>query len=364
MNVHANHTELVENFTVSNEIFFSKQTWKICFPCIILLLAAGTWMAISFLVYACNYRKKQKNEQGKYSAGKVMISAVSSTFLILPRLAFTLSLSFIGYEKTVEKDRLCEILMDFSIAAFGIGLLSIYVYLWIRQRALYLQPFISCLYTKPVKLLSWSLLFFLVTGDLLTVILYIAPVTYASSSNGCVNVQRDLKNLPHYLGVCLQVVGQVLLLALYLNPLIKHKQVQRSFRQSTYRTSLHKSGCASKNRVLLAVRRSFWCAFACVISAISSMLVASFVISIHVPRVVTNVVFDLSLTLTVLFIILSFESYKSILMSPLCCQLQVNTCAMPNVRSKDMETVDEHWIPPDLEDKVQHYKSGVGSLPS
>ena len=318
MNVTANNTELVENFTVSNEIFFSKQTWKICFPCIILLLAAGTWMAISFLVFACNYLRKQKNEQRKYIAEKVMLAAVSSTFLILPRLAFTLSLSFIGYEKTVENDRLCEILMDFSIAAFGIGLLSIYVYLWLRQRALYLQPFVSCLYTKPIKLLSWSLLFFLVTGDLLTVTLYVVSETYAGSSNGCVNIQSDMGYIPHYVAAGIQIIAQVLLLALYLYPLIKHKKIQKSIRQSNSRTRLPKSRGASKDKVLLAVRRSFWCAFACVIFALLAMVIASFAISIYVPRVMTNVVFDFSLILTVLFIIMSFESYKSILSSPLC----------------------------------------------
>ena len=324
MIVPANHSELAKNLTFSKDIFFTKETWKLCFPCIVLLLAAGTWMAISFLVFACNYQKKQKHEQGDYSVGKVMITAVISTLLILPRLALTLSLSFIGYEKTVESDRLCEMLMDFSIAAFGVGLLPIYTYLWIRQRALYLQPFISSLYTKPVKLLSWSLLVMILTGDVLSIIMYVDPVTYTSSSNGCVNVQKDLENLPHYFGVCLQIAGQVLLLALYLYPLIKHKQVQNSYLRSTYGNNLPTSGLASKDRVLLAVQRSFWCAFASIISAISSTVVAS-VISINIPRVVTNIVFDLSLILTVFFLIVSFESYKLILTSPLRCQLQMNT---------------------------------------
>jgi len=36
--------------------------------------------------------------------------------------------------------------------------------------------------------------------------------------------------------------------------------------------------------------------------------------------------------------------------------------AVEGVLTEDMATV--RWIPPDLEAKPQHYKTGVGSLPS
>jgi len=125
---------------------------KLCLPITILLIMAEIWMTASFIVFRFGElpSSKRKKQQSK-SAKIVTISTILILLFIFPRLALTLCLAFVGYEASSEIDYVCEVVMDMSIAAYGIAFLPICIFLWLRQRILYSQHFLRELYSKLVK---------------------------------------------------------------------------------------------------------------------------------------------------------------------------------------------------------------------
>ena len=113
---------------------------KLCLPITMLLILTEIWMTTSFIVFRfgdlpSSKRKKQQSKLAKI----VTISTILFLLFIFPLLALTLSLVFVGYEASSEIDYVCEVVMDMSIAAYGITFIPLYIFLWLRQRILYCQ---------------------------------------------------------------------------------------------------------------------------------------------------------------------------------------------------------------------------------
>lgn len=309
-----NLTHLIQsNGTEDN--FMLNTLWNVCFSINIFLLIICFWIALSFLLYGCSYRRTMREDQHNYSSKKVIAVALITPMFVLPRLACTFSLAFIGYYRSPENTILCEVMMDISIVAFGIGTTPTYVFLWLRQRVMYSQPFIKKLYTKRVKFLSWTLLGCMAVALVLSLVLYVAPHTYAGSPHGCKNTQNGLGNTPHYLAAAFQIMEQLLLLALYVYPLVVHKRKHEFRLRGSKRKAGNNVGKVVQDKVYGTMVRSLCCSIGCVLSDILAMLSVSMIIPKDLPRFLTNVVYDVSLVFNVFCVTLSFEAHKKILTS-------------------------------------------------
>jgi len=288
----------------------------ICLPAATILLIIITWMAVSFIIYEFKNRREQHQENK-------VVSAISWWWTILlllsvlPRLAATLSLAFVGYTETPEASFLCEVIMDISIAAYGLGVFTTYLCLWLRQRALYSQPLLQEMYTALVRCLSWGLMTCLTVADVAAVVIYLLPKAYAGSRYGCINIEKSLYNVPHYVTIGTQITGQLSLLALFLYPLWEHKRVQETFRLSKRK---HKNGLVSDspNVVLQTMIKCFRCTFACILSDLTAMITAAFIIPLALPRFLTNVVYDFNLTLNMIVTLVTFHNHRKILTTMFC----------------------------------------------
>ena len=234
---------------------------------------------------------------------------------IFPRLALTLCLAFVGYKASSEIDYVCEVVMDMSIAAYGIAFIPICIFLWLRQRILYSQHFLRELYSQLVRFFSWSLIICLLSGIVLTGVFYVLPIHYAGSKHGCVNTSSGTYNEPSYAASAIQVFGQGLLLLLFLYPLWVHKKFQITAFQGSKKRVCVGSGPGFQDRVLGTMKRTLYCTLACLVSDVIAMVASTFIIAPDIPRFATNVVYDVNLTINALFVLLSFESRRKIFTS-------------------------------------------------
>ena len=201
--------------------------WKLCLPTTIMLIMAEFWMTVSFMVFRFNsLRMKNKKQRTNSSSTTITFSIILLLLSIFPRLILTLSLAFVGYNASSEIDYFCEVVMDVSIAAYGIAFIPIYIFLWLRQRILYSQPFLRELYTKFVKCFSWGFIISFLIGDIVTVAFYILPLSFVRSKYGCESTFNGTYKDPNYAAFAIQAFGQSLLILLLLYPLWMHKKFQ------------------------------------------------------------------------------------------------------------------------------------------
>ena len=283
----------------------------ICLPASTLLLVTTTWMTVSFIIYGFKIRKKRHKEK-TFLSGTSRWWTILLLFSVLPRLAATLSLAFVGYKKTPQASFLCELTMDISIAAYGLGVFPTYLNLWLRQRALYCQPLLQEIDTALVRYLSWGLFTCLTVGDVVAVVIYLLPRAYAGSRYGCINIEKSRYNIPHYVAIVMQITGQLSLLALFLYPLWVHKRVQETFRFSKRKHKITAVGVSS-DVVLHTIMKSFRCTFACILSDLTAMITAAFIIPLALPRFLTNIVYDFNLTFNMIVTVLTFQNYRKVL---------------------------------------------------
>ena len=288
----------------------------ICLPASTLLLVTTTVMTVSFIIYGFKTGKERLKEK-TFLSGTSRWWTILLLLSVLPRLAATLSLAFVGYTETPETSFLCEVTMDISIAAYGLGVGPTYLNLWLRQRALYSQPLLQEMYTALVRYLSWGLFTCLTVGDVAAVVIYVLPRAYAGSRYGCINIEKSRSNVPHYVAIGTQITGQLFLLALFLYPLWVHKSVQETFRVSKRKRQIIVVGDSS-DVVLHTIIKCFRCTFACILSDLTAMITAAFIIPLALPRFLTNIVYDFNLTFNMIVIVVTFQNYRKVLTTVFC----------------------------------------------
>ena len=278
----------------TNGIEYHGLVKMICLPASTLLLVATTWMTVSFIIYGFKSGSKRLKEK-TFLSGTSRWWTLILLLSVLPCLAVTLSLAFVGYTETPESSLLCEVIIDISIAAYGLGVFPIYLNLWLRQRALYSQPLLQEMYTAVVRFLSWGLFTCLTVGDVVFIIIFVLPRAYASSRYGCINIEEACCSSPHFVAFSTQIIGQLLLFALFLYPLWERNRVQKTFRAAERKHGNCVVG-ASPDVVLRSIIKCFSCTFTCILSDLTAVITVAFIIPTALPRFLTNIVFDFNLT--------------------------------------------------------------------
>ena len=307
---------VIANATVRSIIYF--RMWQLCLPLSIFMLATTVWMAISFFIFAREYVKKNCAQHNLHSPRRALVCTAICPPLVLIRLSLTISLFFIGYEKTPRAEYLCETIIDLSVVSFVFGLAPFYLFLWLRQRVLYSLRFMKELNTLVVKCFSYILLGCLIVESFGSVIPYILPKLYSGSPDGCFNFKHRRYTTIHYLAVVFRITGQILLLALFIYPLMVHKKIQMTLFRRNRGNSLANVMVSSPEDKLVAVMlRSLCCTSASVTVDVAAAFTVTSAISVDVPRVFINVIYDVSLTLNVVFMAFCFQAYRAIFMAPI-----------------------------------------------
>ena len=346
-----------------------------------IINAISVWLLTSIAVYMIETGKFRRNKRKTLSDSLMMKLALAIAILIFPRFLTTYALLWVGYQPpNPNSDHACEALIDSSAITYCIALYPISVFLWLRQRSLYLQPSLRNIYTIPVQVISWGSIVFLTFAGVGITLVVTIPVDFESSLNGCSGKDgEDRQKVLRYILTGILAIGEILLLSLFIYPLHRHRQSKWSTKTGTkhvqtnsslsevcysttqFTSSNHLSnintsavnkkqqlikknqgkkstrqGVKTKKRIFRAMRVSLICASACIVSDIFSLSLVTFFFPSSTLRSFKNSLHDINVLVNFLSVIFCFETYKQIFRA--LASLCDNTLKRPNAERESSQS--------------------------
>lgn len=166
----------------------------------------------------------------KRNSAVVFLSALVAILSCYPVLILDTVFYNLGFESLASEP--CEIALDMTFTLYMFAVVTTLLFYWIRQKALYQQSVMSDLANKAwVRILSWFTLAQLLGGFLVVVVGFVLPYQSFTLGGGCKTVPpQQLALWPIYLGMGGYVLGQVLMMILFIYPL-KEKSQPRNRQQ-------------------------------------------------------------------------------------------------------------------------------------
>ena len=340
-----NETEVIQEYT-------SRPDWIIPMTVTALLMVATLYVAMSLVHYGTKTRKWssfQTNDVEKLNAGMVYSLVLVCSVSCLFRFAVNIVHMNVGYEK--GEDQLCEAILDTDFFAHSLVLYTEILFLWFRQRVFYTNAMLSFHITKFVKVLSVLSIVIISTCALSYSLYACLPHNFKASNEGCLYEPKDESKTDYgvYVSIVL-VTAQLMLLYLFIHPLRRkstkcfdltkvfpkrkcNKDTSASISQlakiptvsrnldldigSLHRTNHQHSSPADplSHEVRLIMRKTVIIAFITTFMDVAAQLLFAFTGNLKFSLRYSYMVFDITVFLHLLFLILTFVTYKEILTS-------------------------------------------------
>ena len=226
-----------------------------------LLILVTLWITVSLIHYGISAKKWRRGIQSnieKLNAGWILACAVLCSFATLFRLINNQFVINIGFTSNHDSDFDCEIVSDSSVIIYGISVLTVYLFLWLRQSVFYSNRMLPTNYGKTLQFLSWLSIFLIVVGGLAAVLVNIIPSNYKASVIGCMYEPLDSSYDAMLFGVSAGALltGQITLVGLLIYPLHKHHNPNGCFsRKNTTETSNKQTNDKQHRKRVIAKRK-------------------------------------------------------------------------------------------------------------
>ena len=188
----------------------------------VVLIIVDVWIIISLIHFGIKNKKwlhLQRGNPDLLNSGWIYLSVIFCSVLAFFYLLVTAFYRNLEYQES--DDEFCDSMSDASKSLFGFCALSVFLFLWLRQRVLYTTILPTAHFTKTLKLFSFMIIFigfiFGVTGIILSSI----PNDIVSSPIGCV-YKKDgnlLELSSIFAGIAL-IFCQVSLLAVFIHAML------------------------------------------------------------------------------------------------------------------------------------------------
>ena len=328
----------------------------------ILLMVATFWLLVSLIYYGIKTKKwnRKRSRMDTLNSGLVYSSVVACAFTCMLRFLISLASMNVGF--SAAGDELCDALADAAFCSYAFVLCCVALFLWCRQRSFYANRLLNVNYNNVIKFFSFSSIAFIIGYGIFVIVLNTSPNRYLSSLRGCV-LDPNNKDFGKYYWIAV-VVGiafyNVVLLGLLcyaLTHVQSYQSKQRLKRSpSTQISTIHSNAeqmsvanqsfynfdgkiaslrfqfrpnYFSANKIKFILQKTLTFAIISIICDVFLQIFASYITKSRDHRRVSNILFDFNSFFNLLFLIFSFASYKSIIMSPLskisCCSKLNNT---------------------------------------
>ena len=274
-----------------------------------LFMAVNIWLMISFTHYGKMTRKWQINrkfDHDKFDAGYIFFSLLFCTFFCF-LVNFFSALYIIDVFNVPETDW-CDIAFDLIQTMYALTIFSVMLFLWSRQRMLFAAPLPNAKFKKPVKFFSFIIIFFILIGCISAISFACIAINQISSPRGCVfRGDDDMKQLALIIAIISIVIGQLSLLFLFVYALRKIK-----------RTLITANGAARGTLDVVAKMIKKTITFAALSIVFDTIvLLASLQLSQPDQRAdLTLLLGSIDVVLNLIFVSLSFFSWRAMIMSP------------------------------------------------
>ena len=299
----------MQNFTYLNETAsFTSSVWLADLVIIGVLLAVSSYLLAALIFHKLKVEKPQgrflslslEKRYGVISTYICILIGVASVTRqangLARRLIELRELSEVGTYEESTIDKICNIVPSVGDTAISIGSGFVYLFLWFRQRVLYVHPSLKIICNKCVKFISlsilvgWFIFYIALYCNLLILVHYRFKIRV-----GC-TVEESVFDTYTYIIVSWLVASilmQIGLLFLFVYPILK-SSMWRSQQQSERNTGLLErvkkavalaSVCLATDILTIAIR-------AIVISRNGSIVLSIFATNLVINHLTTIACFD------------------------------------------------------------------------
>ena len=337
--------------------YFHEVTYILAVSINATLIALSLWILFSLIHFGVTtgqWSGRQKRNADKLNAGWIYTSVIVCAIMAVIRFITSQVAHNVGFGE--DKNERCDKIGDALYVEYCCALFCIFVFLWLRQRIFFTNKMFNFGYSKILKVLSGLSIFVLFGAGLAAVIISAIPIHYSFSPIGCRNnrVSESLNAWLWALRVIIPVIGQVLMLVLLVYPLSKNIDglqqscfcISRQTDNSPNHTSSPSLSNPSKSKAGFDLRnkqitlkpisglqstkrssdivkkimiRTVVFGFIAVLTDISLIVVhATSILNPRNPRFrrVMVTLYDMNVFLNLMFVIMSFVTWKKMMTSP------------------------------------------------
>ena len=284
---------------------------------------------IHFGIKTKKWRYLQRGNPDLLSSGWIYLSVIfCSVLAFVYHLVIAL---FHNLEYQIDDDKLCDSMSDVSKSLFGFCALSVYFFLWLRQRVLYTIVLPTAHFTKALKVFSFMIIFISSMFGITAIILSNIPNDVVATPMGCVyKKDGNLREISSVFAAFALIFSQVSLLAMFIHALLvlhesSHEErwnilVLCNCKSSNEQTNVTEQP-ADRTRTMIynEIRKTIIFA---VLSLLSDLLTVFLELLFRRQGKrdgFFSVLAVLSVSMNLYFVILSFVKWKDMITSPCRC---------------------------------------------
>lgn len=312
-------------------------SYSACLPIYTLLIVIDLWILFSLIHYGIKTKKWRRNHSAltrTLSSGVVYTSVIVCACLCFCYHLLVAINRRNGYNK--NEGELCDLMIDLIRSVYGLIVFNVNVFLWLRQRVFYTNRVYHKIFGKISKALSFSIIFIILVGGVSGLILSGLPKDNVSSPIGCVYKPKGhLRNSSLLVTSLIIVFGQSALVCLLVHALltVKRSSMKEIFShikcckimKSTVvedvavakrKISETRINDKTKTIILKIIRKTVVFAF---LSLTSDTIIITITLRLNKPNKrndFSTILASMAVLFNLLFLILSFVSWKDIITSP------------------------------------------------
>lgn len=274
--------------------FYKTTSWLTATTVSVFCWIVLFWILLSLLCYGVKSNKWKKaslvsSANDKDGSVLFTIAVIGSAFSLTHTSVNLLVYNF-GYDGSTL--HVCTVGVIVSVEFFAFTMSWSYLFLWLKQYAIYQHNFFNHLYTVWIRAISWCSLVMMLVGLNTAIIIYNSLSNFVHSSVGCLNKGA---HWPAIYGTVVNGSGQLIMLLLFFYPVTKLPE--------------SRSSC----RVVRILKRTTICTTFCVLSD----LVAGIYVGVSDSSDKVGLSFyNFNLVLNMVAVVMTFETWADILLSP------------------------------------------------
>jgi len=323
------------------------------------------WIFFSLIHYGIKNKKWRysKHRSEVLNSGLIYGSVVVCAFSCIVRYVVSLLLMNVGFSE--ERNDLCDSLADAAYISYAFVLCFVALFLWLRQRSFYSHRLLNVNYSKEIKITSCVVFAFILGYGIFATVLNTHPHDYKGSKIGCIRriEENQMKNwIAAAVGVAFynlvlfglfsyalthikaiqkaetirklaqaraQEKQQVHQKPLPLGAIIYKHNLNETITESQLDSTLKEDDCkqipgirhkrekmSTSNKIKNILQKTLLFATISIVIDVFLQVFANYIANPDSHRRITNMIFDISAFLNLLFVIFSFAAYKQMLFSP------------------------------------------------
>jgi len=176
------------------------------------------WFLISLIHYGIKNRKWKRLQFGNpdiLNSGAIYGTVVACGICCIVHSAVAAFYIALGFN--LGEDDLCDSLGDGARSTYVLMLLTTYLFLWLRQRAFYMNRMLNVNYSTKVRVFSTVSIVIIFLSIISVLVLNVYPEDHMSSLNGCIFMPDPNLRVGNLISVVIVIaVGQTALLGLLI----------------------------------------------------------------------------------------------------------------------------------------------------